>query len=99
SVGGYVYAVNLLSFTATTPFNLADYWSAFAALIVIGIAKIILTHLDNETWGGNATKCSIGRNALAIGFLEAAIEPYITALMFLLFVAKIVVWIKHNGTK
>ncbi|HGN5436541.1 TPA: XRE family transcriptional regulator, partial [Streptococcus pyogenes] len=26
-------------------------------------------------------------------------EPYITALMFLLFVAKIVVWIKQNGTK
>ncbi|HGI1366765.1 TPA: XRE family transcriptional regulator, partial [Streptococcus pyogenes] len=25
--------------------------------------------------------------------------PYITALMFLLFVAKIVVWIKQNGTK
>ncbi|EME3213643.1 TPA: XRE family transcriptional regulator, partial [Streptococcus pyogenes] len=24
---------------------------------------------------------------------------YITALMFLLFVAKIVVWIKQNGTK
>ncbi|HES8839428.1 TPA: XRE family transcriptional regulator, partial [Streptococcus pyogenes] len=32
-------------------------------------------------------------------FLAAAREPYITALMFLLFVAKIVVWIKQNGTK
>ncbi|EIW2080234.1 XRE family transcriptional regulator, partial [Enterococcus faecalis] len=96
---GYVYAVNLLSFTATTPFNLAVYWSAFAALIVIGIAKIILTHLDKETWGGIATKCSLGLTALAICFLAAAREPYITALMFLLFVAKIVVWIKQNGTK
>ncbi|EGP4922530.1 helix-turn-helix transcriptional regulator [Enterococcus faecium] len=99
SVGGYVYAVNLLSFTATTPFNLAVYWSAFAALVVIGIAKIILTHLDKETWGGIATKCSLGLTALAICFLAAAREPYITALMFLLFVAKIVVWIKQNGTK
>ncbi|HFD5283276.1 TPA: bacitracin resistance transcriptional activator BcrR, partial [Streptococcus pyogenes] len=68
-------------------------------LIVIGIAKIILTHLDKETWGGIATKCSLGLTALAICFLAAAREPYITALMFLLFVAKIVVWIKQNGTK
>src|SRR5699024_10324402 len=63
SVGCYVYADNLLSFTATTPFHLAVYWSAFAALIVIGIAKIILTHLDKETWGGIATKCSLGLTA------------------------------------
>src|SRR5699024_9151568 len=44
-------------------------------------------------------KCSLGLTALAICFLAAAREPYITALMFLLFVAKIVVWIKQNGTK
>src|SRR5699024_12142725 len=56
SVGGYVYAVNLLSFTATTPFNLAVYWSAFAALIVIVISKIILTHLDKETLVSMVTK-------------------------------------------
>src|SRR5699024_11391674 len=98
-VGSYVYAVNLLSFPPTTPFHLAVYWSAFAALIVIGIAKIILTHLDKETWGGIATKCSLGLTALAICFLAAAREPYITALMFLPFVAKIVFWIKQNGTK
>ncbi|HHD3150509.1 TPA: XRE family transcriptional regulator, partial [Streptococcus pyogenes] len=35
----------------------------------------------------------------AICFLAAAREPYITALMFLLFVAKIFVWIKQTQTK
>ncbi|ROY26160.1 XRE family transcriptional regulator, partial [Enterococcus faecium] len=99
SVGGYVYAVNLLSFTATTPFNLAVYWSAFAALIIIGIGKIISTHLDKEKWGGIATKCSLTITALAVCFFAAAREPYITVLVFLLLIGKIFVWIKQMGMK
>ncbi|EQB4798186.1 bacitracin resistance transcriptional activator BcrR, partial [Enterococcus faecalis] len=82
-----------------TPFNLAVYWSAFAALIVIGIAKIILTHLDKETWGGIATKCSLTITALAVCFFAAAREPYITVLVFLLLIGKIFVWIKQMGMK
>ena len=98
-VDGYVYSVNLLSFTDTTPFNLAVYWILFAALIIIGVAKIISTYLDKEILGGIATKCSLAITALAVCFFAAAREPYITAFMFLLFVAKIFVWIKQNQTK
>lgn len=95
-VGGYIYSVNLLTFTATTTFNLAVYWSIFSALIVIGIAKIISTHLDNEKWSGIVIKCSLILTVAAVCFFAAAGEPYVTAFMFLLFVAKIFVWLKSR---
>ncbi len=98
-VDGYIYSVNLLSFTNITQFNLAVYWIVFATLIIIGIGKIISTHLDKEKWGGIATKCSLTITALAVCFFAAAREPYITVLVFLLLIGKIFVWIKQMGMK
>lgn len=98
-VDGYFYSVNLLSFTNTTTFNLTVYWIVFTTLIVLGIAKIVATHFDKETWGDIATKCSLVLTFVAICFFAVAREPYITAFMFLLFAAKIFVWIKQSQTK
>lgn len=98
-VDGYFYSVNLLSFTNTTTFNLTVYWIIFTTLIVLGIAKIAATHFDKETWGEIATKCSLLLTFVAVSFFAVAREPYITAFMFLLFAAKIFVWIKQSQTK
>ena len=40
-VDGYIYSVNLLSFTDTTPIYLAIYWIVFIVLIALGIAKLM----------------------------------------------------------
>ena len=98
-VDGYIYSVNLLVFTAATPINIAIYWGIFATLIVVGIAKILFTYLDKEIWGDITTKSSLIINVLAVCFFAAAREPYVTALVFLLFVAKIFVWIKQMVMK
>jgi len=45
SVGNYIYSVNLLSYTDTTPINLANYWIIFIAMISLGIAKLKCIHL------------------------------------------------------
>ena len=48
TVDGFVYSVNLLAYTETTPFNRAIYWFLFSPLIIIGGVKILLTKLGIE---------------------------------------------------
>ena len=45
-VDGYIYSVNLLSFTDTTPIYLAIYWIVFIVLIALGIAKLMCVCFD-----------------------------------------------------
>ena len=98
-VDGYIYSVNLLSFTDTTPIYLAIYWIVFIVLIALGIAKLMCVCFEKESWSNIITKCSLVLSTLFICFFAAARQPYVTALMFLLFVAKIFVWIKQTQTK
>lgn len=98
-VGGYIYSVNLLSFTATTSINLAIYWIVFVALIGIGMAKLLFIHFEKESWGNKATKVSIALSIVAILFFAAAKEPYVIALLFLLFVMKIFLLMKQGKVK
>ena len=98
-VDGYTYSVNLLSFTDTTPIYLAIYWIVFIVLIALGIAKLMCVCFEKESWSNIITKCSLVLSTLVICFFAAARQPYVTALMFLLFVAKIFVWIKQTQTK
>lgn len=98
-VDGYIYSVNLLSFTDTTPIYLAIYWIVFIVLIALGIAKLMCVCFEKESWSNIITKCSLVLSTLVICFFAAARQPYVTALMFLLFVAKIFVWIKQTQTK
>ena len=93
-VGGYIYSVNLLSFLATTPINLTIYWIVFIAMIGIGIAKLLFIHFEMESWSNITTKASITLSIVAILFFAAAKEPYAIALLFLLFVMKILILMK-----
>lgn len=99
SDGTYIYAVNLLSFTDTTRVNLIIYWTIFISIIGIGIAGLIFSHFEKESWRSLAAKCSIALDTVAICFFAAAKEPYVTTLLFLLFVIKIFVLVKQGRTK
>ena len=48
-VDGYIYSVNLLSFTDTTPIYLAIYWIVFIVLIALGIAKLMCVCFEKES--------------------------------------------------
>ena len=87
------------NFTDTTPIYLAIYWIVFIVLIALGIAKLMCVCFEKESWSNIITKCSLVLSTLFICFFAAARQPYVTALMFLLFVAKIFVWIKQTQTK
>ncbi|WMJ77120.1 MULTISPECIES: helix-turn-helix domain-containing protein [unclassified Sedimentibacter] len=98
-VGGYIYSVNLLSFTATTPMNLVIYWIVFVALMGIGIAKLLFIRFEKKSCGNISTKVSIVLSFVAILFFAAAKEPYVIALLFLLFVIKMFLLMKQGKIK
>lgn len=87
--GGYIYSVNLFSFTETTRVNLIIYWGLFTAMIIIGICKLITIHFDKTLRSGIATKVSIILSIVAIFFFIATREPYVAASLFLFFMMKI----------
>ena len=47
-INGYIFSVNLFSYTETTWFNRWIYWIMFIALVGIGIVKIVLTQFKIE---------------------------------------------------
>lgn len=97
---GYIYSVNLLSYTDTKEiYMVINYWIVFVTMIGLGIAKIVFTYLDKEKWGDIVVKCSGVLNGLAVCFFAAAREPYATALIFLYFVIKMFIWIKQSEIK
>ncbi|MGN0292076.1 MAG: helix-turn-helix domain-containing protein [Lachnospiraceae bacterium] len=98
-VDGYIYSVNLLSFTNTTTINLVIYWTVYIIIIVTGITKLISTHFDQKLWGDISTKFSIVLSIIAVCFLAAAREPYATTLLFLFLVGKTYILIKQSKMK
>lgn len=94
--GSFIRAVNLLEFTDTIRTNLIIYWVIFSFVIGLGMAELIFTHFEKELWCILAQKCSIILEAVAICIFAAAREPYVTALLFLLFVIKIFVLVKQD---
>ena len=47
-INGYIFSVNLFSYTETTWFNRWIYWIMFIILIMVGIVKIVLTQFKIE---------------------------------------------------
>ncbi len=87
--GGYIYSVNLFSFTETTRVNIIIYWGLFTAMIIIGICKLVTIYFNKFLWSDIATKVSIILSIVAIFFFIAAREPYVAASLFLFFMMKI----------
>lgn len=97
--GSYIHAVNLITFTDQTMINLILYWVVFIFMIGLGIAQFIFAHFEKESWRNLIGKCSIGLEIFSICFFAAAKEPYVTTLLFLLFVIKIFILIKQTAKK
>lgn len=47
-IDGYIFSVNLFSYTETTWLNRWIYWIMFIILIMVGIVKIVLTQFKIE---------------------------------------------------
>ena len=95
TVDGFVYSVNLLAYTETTPFNRAMYWFLFGFLIMIGGVKILLTKLGIEEKHKMMTGISMLLSIVMVLLLAMAREAYAIMLAFMLLVIKGVILLKY----
>ena len=88
TIDGYVYSVNLLSYTQAAVLNRRFYWIMFLCLIAIGAAKVLLTCLKIEKGQKAVTTCSLVLGTSAVILLALAGETYAVTVCFLLLVIK-----------
>lgn len=97
-IDGYIFSVNLFSYTETTSFNRFVYWGLYAALMAAGIAKILLTRLMIVKGRKLLTAGAMGLSILAVLFLAMTREAYAVTMAFLLFVTKGILLWKNGGS-
>lgn len=94
-INGYIYSVNLFSYTETSAFNLFVYWIMFTALIISGAIKVILTQTRVEKGQKLLTVISMGLSILTVLFLAMTRDVYAITVAFLLLIIKGILLLKH----
>ncbi len=95
TVDGFVYSVNLLNYTETTPIKTGFYWVTFILLFTLGIAKIILTKIKSKKGNDVLTAVSVALNIFIVLFLALTREVYALIIVFLLLLTKGIILIKR----
>ncbi len=98
TIDGYIYSVNLFSYTETTSLNIIIYWIMYICLITLGLIKIILTKFKNEKSYKIMTDISMGLNIFMVLFLSITRQSYATGTAFLLLVIKGLLILKSTKT-
>ena len=96
TVENFIYSVNLFQYTEISNFHRSVYWLFFLALVITGIAKILLPKEGNKNQ--ILTSISMTLSILIILFLALAREAYAIAVTFLLFVTKTILLLKYMRT-
>ena len=97
-IGEYVHAVNLFSYTQTTPLHRSIYWSLYGSLFLSGVLKLFLIKWKKDLHRKWMTDLSMFVHIAAIIFLALAREAYATTLLFLLLLIKGVLYMNHRGS-
>lgn len=97
-VDGYIYSVNLLSYTQTTSFNRLIYWIMFVTLIVLGGIKVLLNQMKIEKGQRIITNISIVVSVITVLFLAMTREAYAITMAFLLLLIKGILVLKIAKT-
>lgn len=94
TIGGYVYAVNLFSYTETALRNRTGYWIVFTVLILMGALKILLKTAHADRMQKIIAVFSLLIGVLAVFFLALAGETYAVILVFSLLLVKGILFIQ-----
>ena len=85
---GFYYAVSLPYYTQVSDFNLACYWGLIVSLVLMGVAKLIMTRLRLKRGQKTVTTLSLVIGIIAVLFFAMAREAYGAVILFLMVVAK-----------
>ena len=88
TVGGFIYSVNLLSYTQATEFNIIIYWIMFISLFATGILKLVLTKSGAGKVNEIVNVASIILNIIIVIALALTRQAYAVIVAFLLLVVK-----------
>lgn len=94
-IDDFVYSVNLLNYTQTTLVNKTIYWIMFVSLVVLGIAKVILTSINAEKSNKILMGSSMAINIVLVLFLALTREAYAVVVVFLLLLTKGIILLKY----
>ena len=92
AVDGYIYSVNLFSYTGISGWKCFVYWILFLALIAIGMVKMIMTKLRMDRGCKITTAISMILSIFAVLFLAMSREAYAVTVVFLLLVIKVMLF-------
>jgi len=94
AVDGFVYSVNLIAYTETTPVLRLVHWVLFILLILAGVLKMLLIKFGVEKGNKLLTGSSMVLGIVAVLVLAMAREAYATVVVFLLLVVKGILLLK-----
>lgn len=98
TVDGYIYSVNLITYTEINSFYRLIHWMLFILLIAAGFIKILMIKCKTEKNHTIVTFISIGVSILIVLFLAMSREAYATSVAFLLLVVKSLLLFKFIKT-
>ena len=96
--GDGVRGVSLLAHAGLSGYLRLLYAGTLAAISMLGAAELLLGRKGRGKALGACRVCSIALCAAAILLFAASRQPYVTALLFLLFLAKTALFLKGERT-
>ena len=97
--GDYVRAVTLLSHTGMEDTLRWFFVGILALLSAFGVFELVVELITPERWLSLCRLCSLALHAAAMFLFAVSRQPYVTALLFLLFVVKVVLLIQETRMK
>ena len=97
--GDYVRAVTLLSHTGMGGVLRWLYVGILALLSAFGVFELAAELINPERWLSLCCLCSLALHAAAVFLFAVSRQPYVTALLFLLFMVKVVLLIQETRMK
>lgn len=97
--GAFVRKVNLFALQDISAITRAIFFIFPILMATFGIIELVIQHYDNDKWLNIRKKCSIFLQAFIILVLIATRHPYAIALMFVLFMIKVVLLIRSSRIK
>ena len=95
-VNGYIYSVNLWAYAQTTELNYLLFWIMYAALVILGIIKLLLAKFRSEKYNSAMTGISMLLGIFLVLFLAVTREAYAVVVAFLLLVIKGILLLKYS---
>ena len=97
--GDYVRAVTLLSYTGMGDTLRWFFVGILALLSAFGVFELVVELINPERWLSLCRLCSLALHAAAVFLFAVSRQPYVTTLLFLLFMVKVVLLIQETRIK